>query len=127
MMLFSDVKNHKLFQEIETFFGDVDFYNRKLPLMKMLLIITNVPVSSKWELFIKTGEIERKLDHYFTDVYKGEKLQKEEVDYLKCCIDIITEYENNPFSIDQFITILKSFVPQKQTIFKSISFLSNDY
>lgn len=129
-MLFSDVKNHELFSSINSVFQQTDFYSRKMPLLKMLVILSGESFSNKFDLFTKTGSIERHLDFYFTHVYKGEKLHKEEVDYMKCCMDIILSYEENKFLIDEFITILTSFVPSKQIIFKScgsdVSFLGSE-
>ena len=128
-MLFSDVKAHPLVRAIERAFNNntMAYHLRKMPLMKMLVILNGSSIDNKYDLFIKTGEIERNLDHYFTNVYKGEKMHKEECDYMKCCMDIIQIYENDPFTISSFINILKQLIPSKSVIFKAygsdVSFL----
>lgn len=103
------VKTHEIYKQVDALMSTIPLHKRILPLLKTICIIKKVPMQTKLDLWNATGVFERDCDRFYIKFSYSEKVHKEECDFLKCMVDIIREYEKEPFTISSLKDVILSF------------------
>lgn len=99
----SDYTSHPVFTHIESILNCIPLYKRTLPLLKILVVLKNIPFTTKTDLYIATGKVERELDTFFIKTIENDY---HETVYIKAMIEIINEYERNPPHLNELLHLV---------------------
>jgi len=113
MNTIAEYKTHFLYSLLSNELKNIPFHQRVVPLLKTIVSIKHPKISSQEELEFLTGCWERKFDDFFMTTYYSELHHYEEVMFIRSVVELIREYEKNPFDPQQLLSLLFYFITDK--------------
>lgn len=113
MNTIAEYKKHPLYSLLFNELNTIPVHSRVIPLIKTIVCIKNPKVASQEELEFLTGMWERKFDDFFMTTYYSEHHHYEEVMFIRSVVELIREYEKNPFDPQQLLSLLFYFINKK--------------
>lgn len=109
-MLITEVKKTELYNLLDSLLSDFSLPERINPLLKVITFLKNEKtLKNRFDLFIRSGEVERELDDYFCKSGYSGKVHREECDWVRCVMEIIHIHSQDPFTFKSLETIILYF------------------
>lgn len=109
-MLITEVKETEIYNFINSLLLDISLSERINPLIKIITYLKNEKtLKNRFDLFIRSGEIERDLDDYFCKSGYSGKVHREECDWVRCVMEIIHIHSQRPFTLSSLEQIISYF------------------
>lgn len=109
-----ELKETSTWIEINQHLEQTPVHKRILPLLLLTTYLNNPTIKSRHDLYQKSGEYERDLDHFYVQVKYSEHVHKPESDLIRCCFQlhkILTTLQLTPAQVFPLLDYFKS--PQR--------------